>query len=147
MWSRILLLALVLALQGCTLGSRVPLSDGEVFPEKPTVVRKGDEFFLRYVRPRGESARPESVRCEVEGEHLLIYVPILVSAERESRVHPERDASTVYDYPLAIPSGLRHLEKLEGRVFWLDPNGTQHPIDVVSGLEAGVLPASSHGRQ
>lgn len=143
---RYLLLTGLLFLSACTLGSRVPLSDTEVFPSAPTLVRKGDEFFLRYVRPQGDVARPESVRCEVEGEHLLVFVPILVSAERETRVHPERLGGPVYDFPLTIPDGLRHLDRLEGRVFWLDPNGTQHPLEVISGLESGVLPASSHGR-
>ena len=85
------------------------------------------------------------MQTEVEGEHLLVYVPILVSAKRDMRLHPEHATSRVFDYPLNLPDRLRHHEDLVGRVFWLDPNGTQHPMEIVMSTEARALPASSHG--
>ncbi len=145
MTNRLILTLLLVFLGACALGPRVQVEDPEVFASLPSLVRKGDRYYLRCERPNSDAPRPESVRCEVEGDHLLVFVPILVSAKRERLTHPERAMSRAYDYPLSLPSSLRHLENLDGRVFWLDPNGTQHPLAVISSAESGAIPASSRG--
>ncbi len=143
---RLTIAALLVFLSACALGPRVEFENSDVFPSEPRLVKRGDQYILRCERPAPDAARPLAVRCEVEGDHLLVYVPILVSAKRDLRINPEHAASRVMDFPLTLPSRLRHRDDLTGRVFWLDPNGTQHPLMITSSAEAGTLPASSRGR-
>lgn len=143
---RHLLLVSLVWLSACSLGPRVEFDDAQIFRSAPRLVRKGESYFLRMDRPAPDAARPLQVRCEVEGENLLVYVSILVSAERDLRAHPERATSRVLDYPLTLPSRLQGPGELAGRVYWLDPNGTKHALAIGSSAEAGILPASSRGR-
>jgi len=146
MTSRHLLIVCLFWFSACALGPRVELEDEQIFPSAPRIVRKGEGYFLRMDRPLPGAARPLKVRCEVEGENLLVYVSILVSAERDLRSHPEHATSRLIDYSLTLPSRLQDPGDLVGRVYWLDPNGTKHPLAISSSVEAGILPASSRGR-
>lgn len=146
MTTRILLSVCLALFASCALGSRVEFEDPDVFPSVPRLVKKGERYFLRCERSAVDAARPQSVRCEIEGDHLLVYVSILVSPERDVRAHPQHAAGRLLDYPLALPSRLQHPSELTGRVFWLNPDGTQHPLAISSSAEAGILPASARGR-
>lgn len=146
MTTRILLCVCLLFSVSCALGPRVEIEDPEIFPSAPRLVRKGERYFLRCERTPFGAARPRKIRCEVEGDHLLVYVSILVSAQRDLQSYPEHAAGRLMDYPLVLPSRLQHTNELTGRVFWLNPDGTQHPLEISSSAEAGILPASARGR-
>ena len=89
--------------------------------EGPVVVQRGEHFYLRYRREVEDGRFPLLsvlyVKKTKEAGYYFFSVPI-------SHV----EWGNLIERPLAY-DGLEELAR-SGRIYWLDPDGTKHPIPV-----------------
>jgi hypothetical protein len=115
------LVAAMLSLGGCATTPRVALRDAHLV-EGPVLIRRGEHHYLRYrfaTPPSGSMQFAVFVDSRETDDAVYYY---FVGAVQ----------STVLERGLPVERLLSgdHLEDLarRGRVFWLDPDGTTHPI-------------------
>jgi hypothetical protein len=111
---------LVLALTGCNVTPQPvwPLKEGRL-AEGPVIIQRGSRFYLRY-------------RRSIDDDTLPLYMPVYAHKTPTAACfffggrlsHPEW--GQLIERPL-VYDGFEDLAR-QGRVFWLDPDGTKHPI-------------------
>jgi hypothetical protein len=114
---------LLLVLSGC--GSvrpepRIPLANIRL-AEGPVLIQRGERYYLRYRRDIANQPMPLYVAVERRKEADAAYFFFTIALSR-----PEWGA--VYEWPLATEPYETFARG--GRIFWLDPDGTKHPIPV-----------------
>ena len=121
---RALLLAVVasIALVGCRTVPPPGLSlNNADMADGPVLVQRDDHFYLHYRRkvdPQGQNLLP-LVEHKRKGDAVYYYFSIPTSAT---------EWGNVVERPLAY-DGYEEFAR-QGKVFWLDPDGTTHPIPV-----------------
>lgn len=126
-----LALTLLSALTSCR-GPLLAHDDAEVLRAEPVLLQESGAFAVRLVTREG-NLRPGSIETKVEGDHLLLFVPVFLSIGTDD---------AVVEYPVRIPGRFRN-QDLDGRVFWLDPDGTQFPLEILREEFAEAVPASA----
>jgi len=116
------LLVLVAAFAGCRtkLPPGLSLKDAGM-AEGPVLIQRGDHFYLHYRRtvdPQGQNLQP-LVGSKHKGDGVCYYFTIPTSAT---------EWGNLVERPLAY-DGYEEFAR-QGKVFWLDPDGTAHPIPV-----------------
>ncbi len=109
-----------MVLTGCQNTPGLSLSDARL-AEGPVIVQRGGHYYLRYRRALEEGNPPLFavlyVKKTTEAGYYFFSVPT-----------SHREWGNLIERPLAY-DGLEALAR-RGEVYWLDPDGTKHPIPV-----------------
>ena len=116
-----LTLALI-ALTGCKTQPHISLKEAQ-FAVGPEIIQRGDHFYLRYRRALVSDRYPLRVVLDVKKTKDAGYYFFIGQIS-----YPEW--GNTIERPLAYDD-LEDLAR-RGQIYWLDPDGTQHPLPVRS---------------